>query len=311
MTRSFALLCPGQGTQHAAMFDLARSDPRAASMLQQWSLDTQLGMPVEQVLHDPQLLYANRMAQPLLVAAALAMWAALRDDLPAPALVAGYSIGELSAYGVAAALDPADAVRLAALRAGMMNDCLQNTPRQALAALSGILISSAGALLNDHGFQLAIQTGDDSAIVGGPVALLPGLQAAISASGGRLGQLPVEVAAHTPYMGAAVAPFERALRQCRWAPPAIPVLAGISGNRITAIEQATATLSRQVAEPIRWMDCMDACAESGITVALELGPGSSLSRMLQARHPAIACRSVADFRTLAGVRQWLSRSVAE
>ena len=53
---------------------------------------------------------------------------------------------------------------------------------------------------------------------------------------------------------------------------------------------------------------MDAAAEAGITVALELGPGAALARMLQARHPHIACRSVADFRSLDGIVAWLGRS---
>jgi [acyl-carrier-protein] S-malonyltransferase len=44
-----------------------------------------------------------------------------------------------------------------------------------------------------------------------------------------------------------------------------------------------------------------------MTVALELGPGSALARMLQARHPQIACRSVADFRSLDGIISWLGR----
>jgi [acyl-carrier-protein] S-malonyltransferase len=52
---------------------------------------------------------------------------------------------------------------------------------------------------------------------------------------------------------------------------------------------------------------MDATAEAGMTVALELGPGAALARMLQARHPQIACRSVADFRTLDGIVAWLGR----
>lgn len=310
MTGTLALLCPGQGTQHAAMFDLARSDARAGLLLQRLSLDTQLGRALDDVLADPSLLYANRIAQPLIVAATLAMWTALRDDLPEPALVAGYSIGELSAYAVASALGEADAVRLAGQRAGMMDDCLRDAPGQALAALSGAFLASAGGLLSAHGFHIAIQTGEDSAIVGGPAAALHELQAAVTALGGRLNQLPVAVASHTPYMRPAVARFAEALRQCRWAAPRPPVLAGISGNRVSDADTAIATLSRQIAEPVRWMDCMDACAESGITVALELGPGVSLSRMLQARHPGIACRSVADFRTLAGIRQWLGRSLA-
>jgi [acyl-carrier-protein] S-malonyltransferase len=73
------------------------------------------------------------------------------------------------------------------------------------------------------------------------------------------------------------------------------------------VEDAIEHLARQLAEPIRWMDCMDAIAEQGITAALELGPGSALSKMLSARHPRIECRSAADFRTLDGIRRWLER----
>lgn len=311
MTSALAILCPGQGTQHAAMFDMACTDTRAMSMLEQCSLDERLGMPLAGVLADPALLFANRMAQPLIVAASLAMWTALKDDMPEPALVAGYSVGELSAYAVSAALSDTDTVRLAACRADLMNDCLRDSPGQALAAISGVFIPSALSLLNGFGFHVAIQTGESTAIVGGLLALLPDMEAAITAMGGRINLLPVAVASHTPYLRPAVAPFERALRQQQWHAPKIPVIAGISGNRIGDIEEAISALSRQPAEPIRWTDCMDSCAEAGITTALELGPGASLSRMLQARHPHIECRSAADFRTLAGIRQWLDRSLAD
>jgi [acyl-carrier-protein] S-malonyltransferase len=51
---------------------------------------------------------------------------------------------------------------------------------------------------------------------------------------------------------------------------------------------------------------MDAAAEAGITVALELGPGAALSRMLRAVRADIACRSVAEFRSLEGITSWLA-----
>jgi [acyl-carrier-protein] S-malonyltransferase len=54
---------------------------------------------------------------------------------------------------------------------------------------------------------------------------------------------------------------------------------------------------------------MDTAAEAGITVALELGPGSALSRMLEARHPGIACRSAAEFRTVDGIAAWVGRQL--
>ena len=105
------LLCPGQGGQHGAMFDLARTDAGAAAMLDAAGLSAV----------DLETMFDNRVAQPAIVGATLAMWEALRRRLPAPSLVAGYSVGELSAYGVAGALDPLDAVRLAATRAGLMD----------------------------------------------------------------------------------------------------------------------------------------------------------------------------------------------
>jgi [acyl-carrier-protein] S-malonyltransferase len=54
---------------------------------------------------------------------------------------------------------------------------------------------------------------------------------------------------------------------------------------------------------------MDACVERGVTVALELGPGAALSRMLRERHPQLQCRSLADFRSLAGALAWLRRQL--
>jgi [acyl-carrier-protein] S-malonyltransferase len=109
-------------------------------------------------------------------------------------------------------------------------------------------------------------------------------------------------------MQGAVAPLAQALRATAFQPLQAPVLAGIDAAEVRDQARAVDTLSRQLAQPIRWLACMDAAAEAGITVALELGPGAALSRMLQNRHPHIATRSVADFRTLDGIGKWLARA---
>lgn len=309
MTSSLAILCPGQGTQHAAMFDMARRDPHAAAQLERWDLDAQLGMPLAKALDDPALLYSNQAAQPLIVAATLAMWTALRGELPAPALAAGYSIGELACYGVADALTAEDAIGLAVARAKLMDACAAEWPNQVMVALSGLGAAAAGELLRRYGFHVAIETGEDSFIAGGIGERLAHFEAAVVKLGARASVLPVAVASHTPYMASAVAPFLHALEERAFGAPQVPVLSGISGSLIKHPEQARQALARQLAETIRWADCMDACVEAGITVALELGPGSSLSRMLQARHATIECRSVADFRSLEGVRKWLASRI--
>lgn len=292
------LLCPGQGDQHAGMFNLACTSPAASALADRLAAP----LPVDGDI------FANRIAQPLIVAATLCMWEAIREFAPAPALVAGYSIGELSAHGVAGAIAPEQAVALALRRAQLMDDCQRAAPGQALLTITGLTLASASSLAAQHGYHVSIETGEDSCIAGGPAAQADQLQQAIEAAGARSKRLPVEVASHTPYMHGAVAPFAQALRATAFRPMHAPVLAGIDAAPVGDKTRAVDTLSRQLAEKIRWLACMDAAAEAGITVALELGPGAALSRMLQNRHPQINTRSVADFRTLDGIRKWLERA---
>jgi len=291
MSARLLLLCPGQGGQHAAMNDLVQHDPAANALL------AAAPLPVAS-------LFENRIAQPAVVTATLAMWAALRTRLPMrPALVAGYSVGELSAHAVAGALAPPEAIRLAHVRAAAM-DAAASGEAQTLAAIVGLPVTQAGVLARQAGFEMAIINGHDSCVVGGLAAQLEQLRELIEAAGARLQPLPVTVAAHTPYLAGSVAPFAQALRETMFTPPACPVLSGV--NAVTTLDAADA-LSRQLAETILWSDCMDAAAEAGITVALELGPGAALSKMLQGRHGQIACRSVAEFRSLDGIIGWLER----
>ncbi|HEY4074851.1 MAG TPA: acyltransferase domain-containing protein [Herbaspirillum sp.] len=304
-----AILCPGQGGQHAGMFDLFRGDARAAGIFEGSQLEAILGYPLATVLNDDRLLFANRPAQVLVVAAALAAWEVLRDALPQPALVAGYSIGELAAYGVAGSLPVGDTLAIAARRADAMDVCAKNAP-QGLMSVSGLEIKRAHALLQEHGAHVAIETGFDTLIAGGGRAALLASEPALLAGGARIGWLPVSVASHTPLMQGALDSFAQALAEARLSDPLVPVLAGISGKPIRDAKTAKEALSRQLSDTIHWSACMDACAESGITVALELGPGAALSGMLRARHPSIACRSLADFRSLQGVLGWLERELA-
>jgi [acyl-carrier-protein] S-malonyltransferase len=296
MSARLLILCPGQGGQHAAMYDLARLDPRGAALI-----DACAPAP------DPATLFANQTAQPAIVAASLATWEALRPRLPAPALVAGYSIGELAAHGVADALAAPDAVALAALRAAIMDRAAAAGPDGALAAIGALPLGQVRAIAQAAGWHIAIVNGEDACVAGGPGSAYAAFAGACEAAGGRVQRLPVALASHTPLIGAAVQAYAEALRAAPFHGWRCPVLSGISGARVTSREAAIEHLSLQLAQTIEWRACMDAAVEGGITVALELGPGAALARMFQARHPQVACRSAADFRSLDGVVSWVER----
>lgn len=290
MNGRLLLLCPGQGGQHAGMFDLARTHAGARDFLGRCAVPV-----IDAALFD------NRVAQPAIVAATLAMWLALRETLPAPALVAGYSIGELAAYAVAEALSVDETVRLADARAALMDAAATGEP-QGLAAVTGVAVDIVRTKID-----VAIVTGIDSCIAGGTRTQLDTLAATWPAA--RVQMLPVAISSHTPRMQEAVEPFARLLTGSVGR-PRCPVLAGIDATRVLRPDVAIDRLSRQLAETIEWAACMDAMLEAGITVALELGPGAALARMLQARHPHIACRSVADFHTVDGINAWVARALS-
>lgn len=293
MTTRLLLLCSGQGGQHPGMFDLARQHPASAALLAQPGVST-----------DPANMFDNAVAQPSIVAATVAMWLALRDLVAAPDLVAGYSIGELAAWAVAGALDPVQAIGLSRLRAEAMDAAARAGQEQVLAAVSGVAVDNVAALPN---FEVAIINGYDACIVGGLAQDWPQLAAAVAGHGGTLRRLPVAVASHTSLMEAAVGEFKAALEVQAFGVPVCPVLSGVRAVALRDKGEAMRDLSVQLAQTIRWSDCMDSAVEAGISVALELGPGAALARMMQARHPHIACRSVADFRTLDGIVAWVER----
>ncbi|MEC5216268.1 [acyl-carrier-protein] S-malonyltransferase [Actimicrobium sp. GrIS 1.19] len=299
MTLRFAILCPGQGGQTAALFALTPDAPRPA-----------LAEPIEHILNDPALLFANRHAQPLIVAAGLARWQALRAHIPPPALVAGYSVGELTAYGVADAL-PSDALlALAVQRAVLMDACVDPALPQVMLAIGGIGHAEAALLLREHGMVVAIDNGADRMIAGGLARDAAALETALARAGASCQRLRVEVASHTPWMAGAQAGFATALAQHDWHACAVPVLGGVRAERIQTPLAAQAALVDQLASPIGWADCMDALVECGIAVALELGPGDALSRMLRERHPGLECRSLDAFRSIDAAAAWLQRRIA-
>jgi [acyl-carrier-protein] S-malonyltransferase len=315
MADRIALLCSGQAGQHAGMFDLVRSDPLAAQLLHDWPLEEVCGSPLRKILSDEQLMFSNVVAQPLVIAAALATWQAIRDMVPRPALVAGYSVGELASWSVAGALPPEQTIRLAATRARLLQSCVMpDRPHSMLAislAQAWMRLSDLEPLLQSHDFHTAIEVDADSIIAGGLLDQADGLEAAIIAAGGKVTRLPIHIASHTRWMRDAVMPFEKAVAESGMNNPMCAVMAGISGARLLDATAAPAALARQLAEPIRWHAVMDGISEAGTTIALELGPGSALSRMLKARHPHIHCRAIAEFKTLAGVKKWVTQHLEE
>jgi [acyl-carrier-protein] S-malonyltransferase len=298
---TLAILCPGQGTQHPGMLDLVETNAHAHRVLEDAA--SSLGADVRMWLREPDDIAHNVIAQPLICVSQLAIWRALRDALPAPSLFAGYSVGELAAYGCAGALDTPTLCRLAHARALAMDDALHGR-LGGMMLVDGLARGDVERLCAGHDASVAITISASRSIVGGLASDLDAIAASARARGARIERLRVHTPSHTSLLDAAVAPFRMALEGSPIAAPRAPVLAGIDGSLVSTRAEAIAALSRQLARTVDWAGCTDTAYERGCRVFLELGPGSALSRMMRERFPDAHARSIEDFRSLEGVVQW-------
>jgi [acyl-carrier-protein] S-malonyltransferase len=301
---SLAILCSGQGAQHPAMLDLIADHPAAAEIIE--SGESRLGFRLRDVLAQPDAMFRNAVAQPLICLSQLALWTALRPDAPKPVAYCGYSVGELGAYACAGALDAAELARLAASRAALM-DQTAAAQHGGMLAVQGISRNQVEHLCAGKRAWIAIAIGKEEFVIGGEDDALQQLGADLSAHGARLTRLRVDLASHTPLLSDAVEPFRTILGASLLTAPATPVVAGIDAAWVVHREAAIDKLARQLDHTIAWGECLDMLYERGCRVFLELGPGRALARMLQGRFADSDARSVDDFRTLDGVASWLSK----
>ena len=100
-----------------------------------------------------------------------------------------------------------------------------------MAAVSFTQPQSAASLLADvQQVAVAIHNGPGQWIVAGSSDGIQQLQEKVLALQGRWQHLEVSVAAHTPLMQAAVAPFATAMQAVNWRVAEVAVLAGVSAQ---------------------------------------------------------------------------------
>jgi [acyl-carrier-protein] S-malonyltransferase len=302
---SYALVLAGQGTQHPGMLPWLEAEPVCAPALQ--AMATVLGPDWRLALEDARLRSSNAFAQPLIVGTALAAWAALAAHLSVrPAAVAGYSVGELAAFACAGVVSAEAAIGLAARRAVHMDAAVAGVDT-GLLSVSGL--SMARVLQTCVELECAIHIGAEQGIYAGVhQQLLAGSQV-LTAQGAVCKLLDVRVASHSRWMARAAQGFAQDLAQQPFARPQVALVPNASGASTRDAHTLRTALSAQIASTVQWAACMDALAEQGVGCVMEMGAGTTLSKMWNQRYPAIPARSIGEFRDAAGAARWLQKAL--
>jgi len=303
----FAIVCSGQGSLDSEIFSFARHSPLAGPVIDAFS--SEFNWPMLSVEAGQLNLGLNPFSQPLTVATALANWAVLRSEVPMPSYVAGYSAGEVSALGCSGGVDLQTIARICKLRCDAMEDIAP--PNNGMLAVKGVTQSELQAHLAGSNTFIAIYNEDDHFVIAGSVKEIEYFEKTLGGLGAWVKRLVVSIPSHTPLLQEATTQILSKLADLHLADPRldIPIIQGINGLPTKSLSLGVNSMARAVSEPIQWQQCMQTLSDLGVTVVLELGPGGTLSKMISGIFPEISARSVIDFRTPAGVKNWVLREL--
>jgi [acyl-carrier-protein] S-malonyltransferase len=263
-----ALLFPGQGSQTD---DMRETVERARPDLLELAL-AEVGPDLFERATD-----GTRWAQPAIYCAALAGAAEL--DVRAD-VMAGHSLGEITALVAAGALTAEDGLRLVAARGRLMQEAAEETGDGGMTAVRARAdtrdeIAEVAAEAN---VAIANDNAPDQLVLSGAVSALDSAEELLKERGIRGKRLPVAGAFHSPLMEPAVEPFREAVAAVAIEEPRVPVYSCVTAEPFDDVRER---LVQAITHPVRWLDVMRALEARGVTEFVETGPGHVLSNLVK------------------------------
>jgi [acyl-carrier-protein] S-malonyltransferase len=287
---SIAYLFPGQGSQSVGMGRaLVEQYPVAADTFAE--ADAILGFSLSELCFNgpAETLTDTTNAQPAILTASIAAWRSLRaarPEMPAPAGMAGHSLGEYSALVAAGALDFADAVRLTRTRGELMARAGAAHPGAMAAilklddAIVSALCAQAEAETGDVA-QVANYNAPGQVVISGGTAGVNAVMELVKQAGGRPRLLAVSIAAHSPLMASAAEEFARHVDATPFSAPHVPVVGNLSACPLETPEEIRAELVGQLTGSVQWTGSVFKLQELGAERFVEVGPGDVLTGLVK------------------------------
>ncbi|MCQ2266541.1 MAG: ACP S-malonyltransferase [Bacteroidaceae bacterium] len=280
-----AYVFPGQGAQFVGMgHDLYEQHPAAKQLFER--ANEILGFSITDIMFNgtDEQLKQTAVTQPAVFLHSVISALCLGEKFQ-PAMVAGHSLGELSALTAAGCLDFEDGLRLVAKRAAAMQKACEANP----GGMAAII-----ALGDEQIEQICTEVSTDEAIVvpanyNCPGQLvISGHTAAIEAACAKMKEagakralpLPVSGAFHSPLMLPAQEELAAAIAATEFHAPKCPVYQNVDGQAHTDPEEIKTNLLRQLTGAVRWTKEVNAMVEAGATEFVECGPGKVLQGMI-------------------------------
>jgi [acyl-carrier-protein] S-malonyltransferase len=231
--------------------------------------------------------------QPALYVHSVAAWRvfAYRYSDVRPGMVAGHSLGELSALTASGALSFSDGLKLVRRRGELMKRAGELNPG-GMAAILGIDIPRLDAICAEASVDgEVVQVANDNCpgqvvISGHRPALERAMTAAKAAGAKRAMPLQVSIAAHSPLMDSIQAEWDAAVDGCALGTPVLPVVGNVNASPLQTVEDLRADIKAQMQSRVRWTESIQWMNEHGIDTFVEAGSGEVLLGLVKRIAPA-------------------------
>lgn len=277
---------PGQGAQYVGMGQsLAARYSAAGDLFARASAVLGFDLLALCARGPDERLRATENTQPAVLVTDLACAAALAAHEVRPQVLAGLSLGEYAALVVAGAMGFEDAVRLVRQRGVFMQEATAGRD-VAMAAVIGLEADQVERLTAAHRHlgvvEAANYNGAGQVVIGGDAEAVRAAVGAARAAGARRAvMLAVSAPFHTSLMRGAAERLAAVVEQVPVADAALPVISNVTAEPVRGAEEIRRLLVRQVASPVRWEESVRRMAALGVSVFIEVGPGTSLSGLIR------------------------------
>ena len=279
-----ALVFPGQGSQAVGMMHGFTDTPVVRETFEEAS--STLGQDFWKLVAEgpAEDLNATVNTQPVMLTAACAIYRAWQQaGAPAPALVAGHSLGEYTALVAAGVITFADALPLVRFRAQAMQEAVP-VGTGAMAAILGLDDDAVRAACAEAAQGEVVEAVNFNApsqvVIAGHKGAVERAAAAAKARGAKRAiMLPVSAPFHSSLLKPAAERLQVRMQELDFRAPKIAVVNNVDvaiANDPALIKDA---LARQACNPVRWVETIQSFAAQGVTHVVECGPGKVLAGM--------------------------------